>query len=337
MKSIHQDVTPPMPKELLPSLNPYGTNYDKAVSAVRDVIWDKLSDRTVGEALELWLATLGNLTATNYRSGMRKLAQHGLINATMSLQAFALVNHESVIDRIKRDVVANEVWSECTRQARAACYISFTGFLSRRFQGLIKKAIPCKEGNAKTFQRVHDKVHTNAMTVSQWGAFLTCLFAINQRDCLIAKLALQGAKRIGEVLTLTTTQIDWAKGEIAFVQSKTKGLHKETVISYPNSIMEELRAYIAGRNGLVFVTRSGKGVPLCQLAKTFAKAGKQAGVPFKVSPHVLRASAVTYLKQQGFSDSDVMRVSGHASSSMVYAYDKSSRSDNASKKVSLVA
>ena len=78
-------------------------------------------------------------------------------------------------------------------------------------------------------------------------------------------------------------------------------------------------------------------IPLCQLAVTFEKAGKIANIPFKVTPHVLRASTVTYLKQQGFSDSDIQKVTGHASSQMVNAYDKSSRADNASKKVTLIA
>ena len=73
-----------------------------------------------------------------------------------------------------------------------------------------------------------------------------------------------------------------------------------------------------------------------QLALTFAKAGRMAEIPFKVSQHVLRVSTVTYLKQQGFSDSDIMRVTEHASSEMVYAYDKSSLANNASKKVSLI-
>ena len=100
--------------------------------------------------------------------------------------------------------------------------------------------------------------------------------------------------------------------------------------------MNELKEYIGDRQGLVFITRTGKGIPLCQLSKTFDKAGNKAHIPFKVTPHVLRASAVTYLKQQGFSDSDIQKVTGHASSEMVNAYDKSSRADNASKKVSLI-
>jgi len=74
-----------------------------------------------------------------------------------------------------------------------------------------------------------------------------------------------------------------------------------------------------------------------QVAVTFAKAGKSAGIPCKVSPHVLRASAVTYLKQQGFPDSDIRRVTGHSTAEIVYAYDKSSLEDNASKKVNLIS
>nr|WP_079979275.1 tyrosine-type recombinase/integrase [Candidatus Protochlamydia sp. R18] len=70
--------------------------------------------------------------------------------------------------------------------------------------------------------------------------------------------------------------------------------------------------------------------------KTFAKAKEAAGIPFKLTPHVLRATTVTYLKQQGFQDSDIMRVTGHASSEMVYAYDKTTLPDNASKKINLI-
>ncbi len=44
------------------------------------------------------------------------------------------------------------------------------------------------------------------------------------------------------------------------------------------------------REGYVFITRSGKPVMINQVAITFAKAGRSAGIPFKISPHVLSAS-----------------------------------------------
>lgn len=101
--------------------------------------------------------------------------------------------------------------------------------------------------------------------------------------------------------------------------------------------MKEIREHIGDRCAHVFLSRKGNPVILNQVANTFARAGKAAGIPFKVTPHVLRASTVTYLKQQGLSDSDIQKVTEHASSKMVNAYDKSFRADNASKKVSLVS
>lgn len=306
--------------------------YEQASSFKSNLIWKHLDSISVEEAISHWLPTLSPKTQISYRSGIKKLIELGWLNPMMNLQQFALVNHENIIDRIK----LFQDWAENTRQARAACYISFTGFLSRRLQGMIKKAVPNKEGHAKTFFNVYEKVKTPAMTQAQWISFFRELEKINPRDCLIGKVILQGGKRVNEVLLLQINQIDWSLKEITFVQSKMRSHYKETVISYPDSIMNQLKEYVGGRSGRVFITRSGKPVMINQLAVTFAKAGKAAGIPFKISPHVLRASAVTYLKQQGFQDSDIMRVTGHATSEMVYAYDKSSRADNASKKVNLI-
>jgi len=307
--------------------------YEQATSAKSNFIWNQLESVSIAEAVNHWLATLSTKTRINYQSGIKRLIEFGWLNPLLNLQAFALVNHEGIIDQIK----LCPCWAETTKQARAACYISFTGFLSRRLRGVIQKAVPSKEGSSKTFFTLYEKVKTNAMTQAQWLLFFQELEKINSRDCLIGKIILQGGKRVNEVLSLITQQIDWEKREITFMQSKTRKLHKETIITYSESIMKALKTYIGDRKGCVFVTRSGKSVMINQLAITFAKAGHAAGIPFKVSPHVLRASTVTYLKQQGFQDSDIMRVTGHSTSEMVHAYDKSSRAENASKKVNLIS
>lgn len=307
-------------------------SHEQAHALKKEAVWKNLADVSVAQALQEWLSTLKVLTAKNYLSGMKRLSEHKLINPELSLQAFALINHDAAVDRIK---TINE-WSECSRQARAACYIAFTRFLARRTQGMIAKANPSREGTSKTFYKVREKVATEAMTRMQWSDFLDELYKINTRDCLIAKIILQGGKRMGEVLSLETKMIDFNLREITFVQSKTKGYKKETIITYNQEIMQELKEYIGTRKGLVFVTKSGQRVMPNQLAVNFAKAGERAQIPFRITPHVLRASTITYLKVSGFSDSDVMKISGHASSEMVNAYDKSDRAQNASKKVSLV-
>ena len=308
-------------------------NFEKAKSTRDNFIWQQLDKITVEEGIKQWLSTLSSHTQATYRYGMQQLIELSLMEPTMNLQGFALLNHNSIIDRIK----LVKKWSESSRQARAACYISFSRFLSRRTQGIISKIVPSKEGISKTFYKVRQKVKTSAMTQGQWIRFFAALERINPRDCLIAKVILQGGKRLNEVLSLQVKQIIWEQNRIIFVQSKTKGIQNETVITYSEGIMQQLKGCIGERSGDVFITRSGKRVRKTQLAITFARAGKLTGIPFKVTPHVLRASTVTYLKQQGFADSDIMKVTGHASSEMVYAYDKSSREENASTKVDLVS
>lgn len=306
--------------------------------AFRDqVIWEQMKSINVKHALESWLSTLSTLTKKNYRSAFNTLLNLGIVNGSWSLQTFSLINHREAIHSIKHlnESMGLEI-SECTLQARAAAYISFTRYLSDKLDGNFKRAFPCKEGNAKTFNKVRELVDTEAMTQTQWKAFFIELAEINYRDCLIAKLAIQGAKRINEVLSLTVNMIDFEKNEIIFKQSKTKGTYKETVITYSPSIMNELISYINDRKGFVFVTRTGLPVLPTQVQNTFSKAGIAASVPFKVTPHVLRASAITFFKKIDLSDSDIMKVSGHSSAEMIRAYDKSSRADNASKKVNLI-
>jgi integrase/recombinase XerD len=306
--------------------------YEQSQAIKNHLVWKSLDKITLEEAIITWLKTLAPLTAKNYQCGMKKLVERGLLNPFTNLQAFALFNHETIVDQIKQI----KEWSECTRQARAACYIAFTAFLNRRLEGIVKKATTNKESGSKTFFKVYDKVKTQAMNQSQWIVFLKELEKINPRDHLIAKVILQGGKRVNEVLSLQTYQIDWASSEITFIQSKTKGYIKETVITYPLSLMQQLKMYLQERQGLVFITRQQKSLDLKQLTRTFEKAGLKANIPFKVTPHVLRASTITYLKQQGFNDGDIMKVTGHASAALIYAYDKSSRADNASKKVCLI-
>jgi len=307
--------------------------YKLANDTFKENIWEKLGKYTIGDALEVWLSTLSENTSKAYRFSMRSLEKRGYFSLQTSLQSLALIDHSSIVDRIKLD---NSAKTEATKQAQAACYISFTTFLCRRFNGMIKRAMPSTEESTKTFFKIRDKVKTNALTQAQWLEFFKELVKINTRDCLIAKIILQGGKRINEVLSLTIDKIDWGKREIHFVQTKAKKMYKETVITYPETIMKELKEYVGEREGLVFLTKRNKKISYRQFINTFSRAGRRANIPFKVTPHVLRASAVTYLTQQGFSDTEIMKVTGHSSAVVLHSYDKTDRAQNASKKVNLI-
>lgn len=125
------------------------------------------------------------------------------------------------------------------------------------------------------------------MTQAQWIRFFEALEKISPREALIAKVLLQGGKRVNKVLSLQVSQIDGERRKVTFTQSKTNGLKKETTITYSESIIIKLRDYIETRTGYVFITRFGKPFRLNRLTVTFANAGLKAGLPFKITPHAL--------------------------------------------------
>lgn len=312
------------------------SSHQEAILIKNENIWEKLKNISLLDAICLWTSSLNNHTARSYRGSFFSLEKIGLISLKMSLQEFAMLNHNLILDSIKQIPPKIAAWSEGTKQVRAACYISLTKFLNRVTSGIIPIAYPSKQEANKTFYKIRDLVKTNAMNQEERIAFLEKLKHINHRDWLIAQTLLQGAKRVAEVLSITTNQISFEEGTISFVQVKNKKNSKTTIITYPQRFMQLIKDYLGNRSGLVFITKTGKSIGLKQLAGTFAKAGLQAKIPFKVTPHVLRATAVTEYKRMGCSDSDIMKVTGHSSSKMIYAYDKSIRSENASKKISLI-
>jgi integrase/recombinase XerD len=330
-----------------PTLIPMtSSSYRAVLETKQEVIWRKLAYTTVGEAKEEWLSTIQNpCTKSSYKTAMEELIKRLFIVPQWSLQEFSLISPERVIDKIKtamifiKDPLGNETteqWSVKTREARISCFLAFTRYLSRKTEGIIRRGVPSRDGIEKTFSPKPRKVKTNAMTRSQLVRFFEELDKLNPRDAMIARLCLHGAKRISEVLGLKTDQIDYEKRQILFKQSKSRFFDDFTIISFEKgsarTLLDDLKRYISDRKGLVFVTVNGKEVKKTQVDRNFSKAGERGGVPFRISPHNLRATAVTLWKEDGFSDSLIMHATGHASSEMVHCYDRSDISNNVTKK-----
>ena len=309
----------------------------QAVANRDEAIWKELSKISLAMAAQYFLATLSGNTQRAYRAAFhsifRLLEDESLFDPNSNLQTFALSNLEHLLDEIRSKIPG----SDSTKQARAAAFIALTRFLQRNTGGLIRKVVPRKEKSNPTFRPVRETALTKALTRVQWMRFLMFLQRNSCRDYLLAKTILQGAKRIGEVLCAQINQIDWAQNQITFKQFKSKTIEKFTVITYPPDFMEELRDYLGGRTeGPIFISRNGKPLSQPHLYRSFSIAGRQAGIPFTVHPHVLRASAITYLTAQGFNADQILRVSGHADTKLVRYYDKTPIEQNPSKEISLI-
>lgn len=299
----------------------------------KESYWRALGNVSLVQGLESFLKTLKPTTANVYSFAFKKFFELNFLDPKMSLKTFALINLESKLDQIKEMMPGKEA----TKQARAAAFVSFTGFLQRQTEGVIKKAMPNKEKGKKTFQKIRDKTVGDVLSIEESEKFLKALKQVSLRNYLIGAIQLQGAKRISEVLEAIIENIDWEKGTITFVQKKSNVYEKTTTVFFPEQLMKELKEYLGDRkDGVIFLSSSGKSLTRFDVRHFYQTAYRKAGINKKGLTHILRATAITELSRKGFRPEEIMQLSGHANIQMISYYDKSSEEQNPSKRFSLI-
>lgn len=288
--------------------------------------WNSLRAAKIGTLAGKWLTTLENKnTKLSYKGHLERLFNTRLVTKSTTLSEFTRINSNEILDKIKNQ--RNSL--ETTKQARAACFITFTKYLSRLTNGKIKPALPVKHGAAKTFFAVREKVKTKAINKDEYLLFRKELEKINKQHRVISDIILQGVKRVSEVLNIKINDIDFETKKITFKQSKTRGKDKKTIITYPEKTISELKELIDNREkGFVFIQNRNK-VQRTKLNVTFAEAGRNAKIEFKVTPHTLRATGTTILKGKGYTNEDISKMSG-TTPTMVSMYDKTDIAENPS-------
>lgn len=309
------------------------SEYQKLDEIKKEIIWKKMANISLEESIGEWIYYLPKSTGKNYLSGIRKLSRIGILSLEDSLQRFSLVNHDLILDKISKV----QEWEESSKQSRAAIYISFTRFLSRKTDGLIKRASPRKDEANRTFFKVREKVKTEALSPEEWKVLIKNMELLNPRDALIAKLCLQGARRISEVLEAKISNINQEKRQILFVLNKTRGLNKHVIVTIPQSVMNDIFIHIGKRkSGYIFITAQGNKVHYTQVLRCMKKAAENSRIRKRIHTHVLRTSAITHIRSLGFQDFEIQRLTGHSSSQMLNAYDKSTLENNTSKRIFLI-
>ena len=172
------------------------SSYHLSKKLKKESQWQRLQNIFLFQAVEAFLKTLKHSTAHIYSFAFKKFFELRILDHQMPLKKFALMNLEAKLDQIKETLSGKEA----TKQARAAAFISFTGFLQRQTEGLIKKAVPNKEKGKKTFQKIREKTAGEVLSPEEAERFLQALKKMSLRNYLIGALQLQGAKRISEVL-----------------------------------------------------------------------------------------------------------------------------------------
>jgi integrase/recombinase XerC len=145
------------------------------------------------------------------------------------------------------------------------------------------------------------------------------------RSLAIVGLMLLAGLRRGEVLRLGFADLDLDAGTIRIV--KAKGLHggKDRTGYVPEQLREILAAYLAARQAarrthpeLITSLRANSGISATVLRNLFRTLSRESGI--HVSPHMLRHTYATLLRQAGAPDRLLMELLGHTSVAMTYRY-----------------
>ncbi len=145
------------------------------------------------------------------------------------------------------------------------------------------------------------------------------------RNLAIVGLMLLAGLRRGEVLRLGFADVDPVVGTISVLRGK--GVHggKDRTAYMPEQLRAILTAYIreraaAGRTHPEFVSslRGNVGISSSVLRNVFRTLCSASGV--HASPHMLRHTYATLLRQSGVPDRVLMELLGHASLAMTYRY-----------------
>ncbi|AAF39715.1 tyrosine-type recombinase/integrase [Chlamydia muridarum] len=276
---------------------------------------------TFGEASEIWLSTLSPLTRKNYASGIKFLVSLKVLDLTKTLDNAISFDHSESLFKIKSLTIFNgKPVSEASKQARAACYISFTKFLYRLTKGYINPAIPLKDFGNTTFFKIRDRVKTVSISKKEWTVFFEALRLVSYRDYLIGKLIVQGIRKLDEILSLCMEDLFFASNQISFRIKKRQNKEINIPITFPFSLMKELKDYVGGRNGRVFISEDGSPIATSQVVHNFKIAALRSAMTTKITPRVLRASALIHLKQMGLRDEEIMRVSCLSSKQSLCSY-----------------
>ena len=132
----------------------------------------------------------------------------------------------------------------------------------------------------------------------------------NIKHKLILKVLYGCGLRVSEIVNLKNKDVNIKENLINIRQGKGK---KDRFVKIPNSINEELNAYIK-LNDDEFLFPSNRGGKLTKktISKIVETSAKKAKVKKRVYPHLLRHSFATHLLEQGTDLKIIQKLLGHS-------------------------
>jgi site-specific recombinase XerD len=139
-----------------------------------------------------------------------------------------------------------------------------------------------------------------------------------KHKCIVGLLYSSGLRR-SELLNLTLTDID-SKRMVITIRNAKGNKDRTTVLS--PSLLKELQAYYKAYRPVKYLFESPKGsqYSASSVLNIIAAAAIKAGIPKKVTPHMLRHSFATHLLENGTDIRHIQLLLGHSSTKTTEIY-----------------
>jgi integrase/recombinase XerD len=147
--------------------------------------------------------------------------------------------------------------------------------------------------------------------------------ARNAGDIVLIKTLLYTGVRVGELVTIRLSEVDFDRCQIRITAGKGQ---KDRIVPFPASFKEALALHASHleRNGATYLFESSwkKRYSDRGVRKLLARYAIAAGLTRPISPHKLRHFLFTWLKKQGIDDALIQPYSGHASRQSLEIYSR---------------
>lgn len=271
-------------------------------------------------------------TKKRYYFCFKTLFKHKILEESITISDLNKLNLNVRLDCI----LQIKELSRSSQQTCAAAFISFFKFLIRSTNGSFMAPVPQKNGVFKTFKRIRNKTTFTALTKTEVKIFISAAYQHSKRMGVFVEMALQSTRRLGEILNTKTKDINCEDLCITFKNSKSKEA-KESIVSFPRSFFIKLGNIISNKEQVfIFETKTGKKLQKDYVWRQFKSIERKCNFNKKITPHSIRATAITLYRSYGFSLDELIDLTGHSKLEMVNYYDRSDLKQNPSAKVCLI-
>lgn len=155
----------------------------------------------------------------------------------------------------------------------------------------------------------------------EWEQFIKGLETVNRGWMIPFFLTLHDTvSRLSEISGLRVWDIDFKRSLITITQFKTE--KKKTVPMSPNlsTILQAQIMSLTKKDGWLFPDKEGERLTNPKVQYAFERALKASGIKKPLTVHSVRHTGASWLAIDGFSESQIMGVTGHTTTQHVHRY-----------------